>query len=224
MSIKEYYDETATFYQKVGINDRNRMIHRLLLRFGLHPKHSVLEIGCGVGVQTQLLAKACRHVTAIDLSPKSIELAKVQYFSLKNVDWRCEDVLESDFITSFDVIVLPDVLHYIPENQHIKLFLLLKKWLSPNGFIFIHSPSAEFVEWSRANDPTKLNLDDIALDNQGVMKNAQDNDLHIVHLEQYALWHRGGDYQFIVMRHKNVVHFDTRKLSFWKRLKKKFEL
>ena len=80
--IQQYYDETAEYYQKLGLNDRNYKIHDLLLRFGLQKTENVLEIGCGVGVQTQLLAKACRNITAIDISEKSIEIAKRQFSKL----------------------------------------------------------------------------------------------------------------------------------------------
>ena len=218
--IQQYYDETAEYYQKLGLNDRNYKIHELLFRFGLQKSHFVLEIGCGVGVQTQLLAKACRNVTAIDISTKSIEIAKQQFSKLQNIEWIAADIFDLDFETPFDIIVLPDVLHYIPEMKHGLLFEKMKQWLAPNGFILIHSPSAAFVEWSKKNDATKLNIDDIALDNQQIIKHCNENQLNVQVLEQYALWHRGGDFQYIIVRHNNNDNFDIRDLSFFAKAKK----
>ena len=56
--IQQYYDETAEYYQKLGLNDRNYKIHELLLRFGLQKTDNVLEIGCGVGVHRSKICRA----------------------------------------------------------------------------------------------------------------------------------------------------------------------
>ncbi len=218
--IQQYYDETAEYYQKLGLNDRNYKIHELLLRFGLQKTDNVLEIGCGVGVQTQLLAKACRNVIALDISPKSIEIAKHQFSSLKNVEWLAADVLEMDFSEKFDVIVLPDVLHYIPEEKHALLFEKMKHWLAPNGFILIHSLSATIIKWSRKNDISLLTVDDIALNHFSIMDLCIKNNLYIKTFEQYALWQRGGDYEYWVIQHNTEDYFDTRALTFRNKVKK----
>jgi SAM-dependent methyltransferase len=218
--VQRYYDEMAEFYQKLGLTDRNYKIQELLLRFGLQKTHVVLEIGCGTGVQTQLLSKMSREVFAVDISPVSIGIAQRHFSRLKNVKWQAADVLEIDFSEKFDIIVLPDVLHYIPEDDHTRLFQKMKKWLLPNGFILIHSPSAEFVEWSRENDITNLNVDDIALDNQQIMNHCRSNNLKIKAIEQYALWHRGGDYEYWVIQHEGNNDFDMRTLPFIKKVKK----
>jgi cyclopropane fatty-acyl-phospholipid synthase-like methyltransferase len=213
--IQEYYDDTAEYYQKIGLNDRNYKIHELLLRFGLQKSHRVLEIGCGVGVQTKLLAKACRHVIALDISPKSIEIAKHQFSALKNIEWLVGDAFDLDFKTPFDVIVLPDVLQYIPLEKQKLLFEKLKSWLSPKGFILLHFPTANFVAWSKANDPSKLNIDDLEISDWHLAQCAAAANLEIKVLEKYALWHRGGDYQYVVLQHPRKINdFDTQSLSF----------
>jgi trans-aconitate 2-methyltransferase len=213
--IQQYYDETAEYYQELGLNDRNYKIHALLLRFGLKKADAVLEIGCGVGVQTKLLAKASRHVVAIDLSEKSIEIAKRQFSNLKNVEWLAADVLEMNFSEKFEVIVLPDVLHYIPLEKHFMLFEKLAAWLSPKGFILLHFPTANFIAWSKANDPSKLNMDDLEISDLHLAQCATAAHLDIKVLEKYALWHRGGDYQYVVLQHsREISDFDTQSLSF----------
>ena len=171
-------------------------------------------------MQTQLLAKVCRKVIAVDVSPKSIELAQKQFSKYKNLTFLAVDILDASITERFDVIVLPDVLHYISEDKHEILFKKMTDWFSPNGFILTHSPSAEFIDWCRKNDTSKLCIDDIAIDNQRIMQYCSLNNLKIQILEQYALWHLGGDFQYIVIRHRNSENFDIRGLSFFAKVKK----
>jgi cyclopropane fatty-acyl-phospholipid synthase-like methyltransferase len=219
--VKQYYDDTADYYQALGINDRNVKIHSLLERFGLSIVSEVLEIGCGVGVQTSFLFKKVKQIVAIDLSEKSIALAKRRFQHKNNVTWIDADFFEIELSTLFDVILLADVLHYIPEEKYGALFQKLKTCLKSEGYILIHSPTAAFVEWCRANDASKLNIDDIAIENQLITNICQENELTITHYEQYSLWHRAADYQFWIIRHSYRKAFDARALPFLLRFKKK---
>lgn len=60
------------------------------------PGSQVLEIGCGVGAQTTIIAKQnpAVHFTAIDISEKSLEIAQLaaQKEGLTNVEFRLQDV------------------------------------------------------------------------------------------------------------------------------------
>src|SRR5262245_55387498 len=38
----------------------------------------ILEIGCGMGLHTELMARAGGHVTAIDISPRSVEATRAR--------------------------------------------------------------------------------------------------------------------------------------------------
>ena len=78
MGSREFYDDYVERQLRVGVNERHRSILRYLLRFGLQPHHRVLEIGCGVGTLTGLLADELRdggRLLGVDLSPRSIEAA-----------------------------------------------------------------------------------------------------------------------------------------------------
>lgn len=74
---KEYYNEYSTRQKKIGVNERHHSILKKLKKTGLKPSDSVLEIGCGIGTFTGLLSKYINkgNVLAVDLSPKSIEIA-----------------------------------------------------------------------------------------------------------------------------------------------------
>lgn len=69
---------------------RVRDLLPLLCDLYLSPQAQVLDVGCGSGEYTLLIASRCRHVRAFDLSPKLIEKARTH--GAANIDFRCGDV------------------------------------------------------------------------------------------------------------------------------------
>jgi hypothetical protein len=55
--VSAFYDEFVDRQTRVGVNRRHRAIVDWLLRFGMKPDDSVLELGCGVGTVTELVSK-----------------------------------------------------------------------------------------------------------------------------------------------------------------------
>ena len=53
---------------------------------------TVLDIGCGVGEFSRLLANRANKVIAIDLSSKSIEIAKQRSQQFNNIDYRVASI------------------------------------------------------------------------------------------------------------------------------------
>jgi 16S rRNA (adenine1518-N6/adenine1519-N6)-dimethyltransferase len=63
---------------------------------GAVSKNIVLEIGCGLGVMTAMLAERCKTVVAVDADNATIEIARSEFEYLKNVDWIHADILKTD--------------------------------------------------------------------------------------------------------------------------------
>lgn len=81
---------------RYGHPDRERFwargeedLEALLAALGveLGPTDTVVEIGCGVGRLTRGIAARARRVVALDVSPRMIELARVENASLDEVTW-----------------------------------------------------------------------------------------------------------------------------------------
>ena len=114
----------------------------------LNPDDSVLDIGCGTGVQTLLLGKQCSHVLGIDLSNREIEtantIARASMLSSR-VKFVQGDVAETDFDkNSFSRIVSFCVLEHIPDWPRV-----LKKaheWLAPGGYLVISVDSLATIK------------------------------------------------------------------------------
>ncbi len=86
----------------------------------------VLEIGCGIGTDTISFARAGAHVTAIDLSEKSIELAKqrADVYGLSDriqfIHMNAEEIsADNPMFGSFDLIYSFGVIHHSPNPDVI---------------------------------------------------------------------------------------------------------
>ena len=74
----------------------------------------VLEIGCGTGTFARELAnKRGAKITAIDLAPRMIDVARVRTAANLGIDFRVADFMELS-PRGFDVVVAIDTLHHFP--------------------------------------------------------------------------------------------------------------
>ncbi len=203
MDSKAFYDDWVDRQTAVGVNERHRAILAWLLRFGLRPEHRVLEIGCGVGTVTTLLADALDaggSVVGVDLSPRSVDAARERLAGRGNVRLEAADVLAMDLAERFDVVVLPDVIEHIPLEHHDRLFARIAAWTKPEGFVLLHYPNPWYLDWCRAHRPGILQLVDQAIHPHHVAARAHEHHLHVAHLETYSIWVEEGDYVVALLR------------------------
>jgi 2-polyprenyl-3-methyl-5-hydroxy-6-metoxy-1,4-benzoquinol methylase len=80
----------------------------------------VLEVGCGMGLHTELMARAGAHVTAIDISPKSVAATKAR-LALKGVaaEVRELDAETLDLHDEFDLIWSWGVIHHSARTGRV---------------------------------------------------------------------------------------------------------
>lgn len=73
--------------------DGRRELDTILSSLGaaIAPTDHLLEIGCGIGRLTRVLATRAASVQALDVSERMLELAKALSAELKNVDWFLGD-------------------------------------------------------------------------------------------------------------------------------------
>ena len=95
----------------------------------------VLEVGCGCGTLTALMAQRARHVLAIDLSREMIRVAESRSRELANVEYRLADVMTMELpAETFDVVVSVAALHHMPFDAALAI---LVSALRPGGRLLI---------------------------------------------------------------------------------------
>ncbi len=205
--VTAFYDEVVERQTRVGINRRHEAILAWLWRFGLRPDDRVLEIGCGGGALTQLLAEALPRgsVFGVDLSPRSIEATRERLAAFGNVQVVAGDVLDVDVGERYDVVVLPDVIEHIPLEMHDTLFGRVASWVKPAGFVLAHYPNPHHLEWFHANHPERLQIVDQPIHADVLLANAYRHGLYLDYFERYSIWIREGDYIAAVLRPSSGV-------------------
>lgn len=210
--VSDFYDEFVDRQTRVGVNHRHRAIVGWLRRFGLRPDNRVLELGCGVGTVTGLLAAELSRgsVLGIDLSPRSIATAQERLASYDNVRFMAADVVAADIEGQYDVVLLPDVIEHIPLELHDALFARIASWVKTDGFVLLHYPNPHHLEWCHANHPERLQIIDQPIHADVLTANAYRHGLYLSYYERYSIWLREGDYIVAVLRPAGGVGEFTR--------------
>jgi ubiquinone/menaquinone biosynthesis C-methylase UbiE len=88
----------------------------------------VLEIGCGTGEFTKRIAQTGADITAIDISPDLLEIARKTIPNV-TVGFRVQNVEKLDFEDgSFDVVIGSSILHHLNLNPALKeVYRVLKR-------------------------------------------------------------------------------------------------
>lgn len=221
-TVITFYDQYVQAQVDTGINDRHHAIIRFLKKKGLRSHHRVLEVGCGIGTLTGLLAGQLAgkgQLIGVDISPKSVETARQRLAHRPHVNLLAGDILHLHLDQRFDVVVLPDVLEHIPLEEHARLFQRLQGWLQEDGFIFIHLPEPRFLEWSQAFEPENLQIIDQPVHTDLLLKNAYPAGLYLTYLKSYRLWRNSPDYQVIILKNSaSKSDYSIQKRSWYRRL------
>jgi len=108
---------------------------------------SICDLGAGTGNFITAIAKTFpdAHFTHVDSDPAMSSFARIKYQrnSVNNVEILNAQVLDLDLGDStFDVIILINALYAM--NPQRKVLEKIKRWLKPNGKLFI-------IDWGREN-------------------------------------------------------------------------
>jgi 2-polyprenyl-6-hydroxyphenyl methylase/3-demethylubiquinone-9 3-methyltransferase len=98
----------------------------------------VLDIGCGGGLLSEALAKEGADVTAIDLAPELVKVARLHSLeSGVTVDYRVQaaEDLAAEQPGSFDVVTCMEMLEHVPDPGAI--IAACHRLLKPGGQLFL---------------------------------------------------------------------------------------
>ena len=109
------YSLYAPFYD-VFVRRLARGRRRAIELLDVQPGERVLIVGCGTGLDLELLPKGCA-ITAIDLTPAMVEKTRARASALGlTIDARAMDAAKLDFAdASFDCVLLHLILAVVPD-------------------------------------------------------------------------------------------------------------
>ena len=113
---------------------------------GFLKRKTVLDLGCGKGYGSFILAGEASSVTAIDLNPDSIAFAKKNY-GAGNLQFQLIDseILAAQKPASFDAVTSFEVLEHLAAPEARQFLMTISKLLKTDGALFISTPNHAVV-------------------------------------------------------------------------------
>ncbi|MCC8194970.1 MAG: methyltransferase domain-containing protein [Deltaproteobacteria bacterium] len=107
---------------------------------------TVLDIGCGTGLFTNLLADTFAHVHAVDISAAMLERTREKTQGRKNVTLHRAGFLTYEHTgTPVNVAISKMALHHLPDFWKQAAFLRLNAMLDTGGLLYIHDVVFDFA-------------------------------------------------------------------------------
>lgn len=105
---------------------------------GLKPGMHVMEVGCGTGLFTEMMAASGAHILAVDISPELLTLARERGLPTDQIEFREMRFEDGAADGPFDAIVGSSVLHHLEMKTALRrMYELLK----PGGVIAFAEPN-----------------------------------------------------------------------------------
>jgi 2-polyprenyl-3-methyl-5-hydroxy-6-metoxy-1,4-benzoquinol methylase len=109
-----------------------------ILKYG-RSDESALEVGCSIGVFTQMLAVHFKRVTALDFSEEALKAATERNAKLSNVRFVHDDVRFMSLGERYSVITCAEILYYVSQKDAPLLCEQLHRHLASDGIIILVS-------------------------------------------------------------------------------------
>ena len=116
--------------------------HRYLYATQFAKDKTILDIACGEGYGSNLLAQYAKQVVGVDIDPNTIRSASGKYIR-RNIEFKVGSLdsfplHESAF---FDSVVSFESIEHITEEQQEAFLLEVKQVLKPEGILLISTPN-----------------------------------------------------------------------------------
>ena len=129
--IKDFFNDFAPRWDNEPIADRE-IIDTILDNSGIVNGVNVLDIACGTGVLFPFYLERNVNITAVDLSPEMVKIAKSKFPQAEII---CDDAEEISFDKTFDCIMIYNAFPHFPNPQ--ALIENLSKYLNIGGKLTI---------------------------------------------------------------------------------------
>ncbi len=126
--IRDFFDRCADWWDDDMIRN-DSVIEKILDNGGVTPGVDVLDVACGTGVLfPDYLKRRVSSVTAIDISPKMVEVARKKFPEINII---CGDAETTVFEEKFDAIMIYNAFPHFPDP--VNLIKCLAEFTVPGG-------------------------------------------------------------------------------------------
>lgn len=136
----KYWDRMANSYSKSPISNQQVYEKKLAItRQYLKPESEVMEFGCGTGSTAMLHSPFVKHIHAIDVSKRMLDIAKAKIDgeNIKNISFEQSSIEDFEVADeSYDAVLGLSILHLL-ENRKAATARVFKM-LKPGG-VFVTS-------------------------------------------------------------------------------------
>jgi len=109
----------------------------------LEGRERVLEVGCGDGFGTRVVAQAVERIVAVDFDHEFIDSATSTASPKYRIEFRQHDVVKTPVRGDFDAVYSLDVLEHIPAARERKFLSNMLAGLRASGVCIVGTPSLE---------------------------------------------------------------------------------
>jgi SAM-dependent methyltransferase len=122
-----------------------RTFAHIVDRLGLGFRAQVLDVGCGPGWLSELLARCGYWVTGVDVSEDMVKIARERVAAIDEpvgegvealAEFHAMPVLELPWEKRFDAAILYDAMHHF--HDEVETLRAIRRTLVPGGRIYIH--------------------------------------------------------------------------------------
>jgi SAM-dependent methyltransferase len=130
----------------------------LLAKYGQSAK-TILDLGTGPGTTAIALARLGYRVTACDISPFIVEVARQRAGDLAEaIDWRVDDIIRTSLTGPFELVHDRGLFHVLKEKLRPVYVEQVSRLLKVNGILFLKTFSKhEPGDWG----PFRFDIDEL---------------------------------------------------------------
>jgi trans-aconitate 2-methyltransferase len=201
--VAAYYDAYVVRQIRTAYNERQLNLVEELKSLGLKSNSNVLEIGCGVGVISSLLAEIISKgkIVSLDISAASIRVARELNRDSRNVEFLTGDVMALTRleVRKFDFILLFDVLEHIPIAEHSANIEVVRSIAQSGTMVVVNIPSPQYNRYLREYEKESLQVIDEIVETNLLVEKFYRFDFVLHSFRTYAMWVED-QYQLMVFK------------------------